>query len=150
MSAIVILVQHWAPLLRGRNVTLFCDNKPCVDALKAGAAKKHALNRLLMPTFVAATAFDFSIFAQHVPGRANKAADRLSRNCVRHHFPRSDEMLERLACPQWCWRTLRPGAASAAAARKAWARSLRLYATSLHSDGSEESRLTPACQEQTQ
>ena len=79
---IVIAAAIWGKAWRGHTVFCHCDNAAVVALINAGYCKHETAMHLLRCLFFIAAHFDFDIFARHIPGSLNVAADALSHNLV--------------------------------------------------------------------
>lgn len=79
---IVIAAAIWGKGWRGRTVLCRCDNAAVVALINSGYCKHETAMHLLRCLFFIAAHFDFDIFARHIPGSLNVAADALSRNLL--------------------------------------------------------------------
>ena len=79
---IVIAAAIWDKAWGGCIVLGCCDNAAVVALINAGYCKHETATDLLRCLFFIAAHFDFDIFACHIPGSLNVAADALSRNCL--------------------------------------------------------------------
>ena len=79
---IVIAAAIWGKAWEGCTVLCRCDNAAVVALINAGYCKHETAMHLLRCLFFIAAHFDFDIFARHIPGSLNVAADALSHNCL--------------------------------------------------------------------
>ena len=77
---IVVSAAIWGHRWRGTQVTFQCDNLSVVQALSSRSARDPGLMHLLRCLFFFEAFFQFEHMACHIPGRANSAADALSRD----------------------------------------------------------------------
>jgi hypothetical protein len=72
-------LHMWAPHVRGRRVTILCDNMPSVLAIKTGKTKSRNMARVLRNAHLFAAYSDVVLTARHVPGVDMVRTDALSR-----------------------------------------------------------------------
>jgi hypothetical protein len=72
-------LHMWASKIRGKRVTILCDNMPSVLALKSGKSKSRNMARVLRNAHLFAAYSDISLTARHVPGVDMVLTDALSR-----------------------------------------------------------------------
>lgn len=77
---VVLAAALWGNRWRGTTVTFWIDNHAVVAVLTKRRARDAHLAHLLRCLFFYEAQFDFDHRAEHIPGRANSAADALSRN----------------------------------------------------------------------
>ena len=74
------MLQHWAPRLRGRTVSLQVENRSVVAyLLKEGGTRSRPLCLLTMQVFHLCQKLGIALRPAYLPGVANVAADALSR-----------------------------------------------------------------------
>ena len=74
--------KHWRHL----TVKCICDNAAVVAIINSGKSKDKLAMHQLHCLFFFAAEFNLFLFAQHLPGKCNVAADALSRNNVNLFF----------------------------------------------------------------
>ena len=84
--AIVVASAIWGKHWRGLTVKCVCDNAAVVAIINSGRSKDKLAMHLLRCLFFFAAEFNFFLFAQHLPGKYNVAADALSMNNVSLFF----------------------------------------------------------------
>ena len=83
---IVVASAIWGKHWRGLTVKCVCDNAAVVAIINSGRSKDKLAIHLLRCLFFFAAEFNLFLFAQHLPGKYNVAADALSRNNVSLFF----------------------------------------------------------------
>ena len=75
-----LALQHWAPLLQGRQVMITTDNSTVVSYInKQGGTRSPTLLRLTVDLFLWLESQNILVRARHIPGCLNVIADHLSR-----------------------------------------------------------------------
>lgn len=77
---VVISAAIWGSQWADSRVTFWCDNSAVVQVLASRTARDPSLARLLQCLFFMEAHFGFDHVAHHIPGKANRAADALSRD----------------------------------------------------------------------
>ena len=78
-KAVMFALQHWAPLLQGRQVMIATDNSTVVSYInKQGGTRSLTLLRLTVDLFLWLES-QIIVRARHIPGCLNVIADHLSR-----------------------------------------------------------------------
>ena len=79
-KAVTFALQHWAPLLQGRQVMIATDNSTVVSYInKQGGTRSPTLLRLTVDLFLWLESQSIIVQARHIPGCLNVIADHLSR-----------------------------------------------------------------------
>ena len=78
LFALVVWGRRW----QGRRITCRCDNIAVVSVVNSGRAKDSILMHLLRCVFFVGAKFGVNVWAEHVPGAENTAADALSRDNI--------------------------------------------------------------------
>lgn len=79
MRAVTVAIKLWAPLCKGHNITVYCDNEPTVSSINSGKARNPAMHSCLRElVFVSATT-QCQVRAVHIEGVFNRLPDFLSR-----------------------------------------------------------------------
>ena len=79
-KAVTFALQHWAPLLQGRQVMIATDNSTVVSYIyKQGGTHSPTLLRLTVDLFLWLESQSIVVPARHIPGCLNVIADHLSR-----------------------------------------------------------------------
>ena len=79
-KAVTLALQHWAPLLQGRQVMVATDNSTVVSYInKQGGTRSPTLLRLAVDLFLWLESQGIIVWARHIPGCLNVIADHLSR-----------------------------------------------------------------------
>ena len=86
LAPIVISCTVWGPHLKRQHVLFQCDNNSLVSCISKGYSKDPSVMHLLRCLWFFVAFFDIGIFAEHIVGATNCAADRLSRNNVTNFF----------------------------------------------------------------
>ena len=76
---VVVSIAMWGSKWQGKMVRCRCDNAAVVAILNSGSSKDDRAMHLLRSLFLFIASYDVSIFAEHIAGVENKAADALSR-----------------------------------------------------------------------
>ena len=78
-KAVTFALQHWAPLLQGRQVMIATDNSTVVSYInKQGGTHSPTLLRLTVDLFLWLESQSIIVRARHIPGCLNVIADHLS------------------------------------------------------------------------
>ena len=78
-KAVTLALQHWAPLLQGRQVMVATDNATVVSYInKQGGTRFPTLLRLTVDLFLWLESQGIIVRARHIPGCLNVIADHLS------------------------------------------------------------------------
>ena len=83
---IVLSCAVWGPSLSRKRVLFQCDNAGVVAAIRKGSAKEALVMHLLRSLWFFAAYFDIHMYAIHIPGACNVAADQLSRYNMSNFF----------------------------------------------------------------
>lgn len=86
MIPVVLACSVWGPVIAGKTVKFQCDNTGVVAAINKGSAKEPFVMHLLRCLWFFTAHFDIAIFAEHIAGAKNCAADHLSRNNLQYFF----------------------------------------------------------------
>ena len=79
-KAVTFALQHWAPLLKGRQVMVATDNSTVVSYInKQGGTRSSTLLRLTVDLLLWLESQSIIVRARHIPGCLNVIADHLSR-----------------------------------------------------------------------
>ena len=79
-KAVTLALQHWAPLLQGRQVMVATDNSTVVSYInKQGGTRSPTLLRLAVDLFLWLESQGIIVRARHIPGCLNVIADHLVR-----------------------------------------------------------------------
>ena len=79
-NAVTLALQHWAPLLQGRQVMVATDNSTVVSYInKQRGTRSPTLLRLAVDLFLWLESQGIIVQARHIPGCLNVIADHLSR-----------------------------------------------------------------------
>ena len=111
---IVVACAVWGKAWKGMTVKVRCDNAAVVCIVNSGRSKDHRAMHLMRCLFFFLANYNMFIFAEHIPGKDNVAADSLSRDnlCLfRHQVPSAapdptpipDELLQALILQQPEW-----------------------------------------------
>ncbi len=84
MFALVGTCKTISSELKGKTILFHCDNKPTVDALKAGKCKDPILMKLVRELFFLCAQGSFVVTCQHIAGKKNVVSDALSREKLFH------------------------------------------------------------------
>ena len=79
---IVVACALWGDQWRGATVLCRCDNAAVVSIVNSGSSKDALVMHLMRSLFFIAAVNGISLYAQHIPGKHNNAADALSRNHI--------------------------------------------------------------------
>ena len=79
---IVLAGVVWGKEWKGKRVCCHCDNSSVVEVLNNGYSRDCVLMHLLRCLFFISEHHQFLVEAVHIPGKDNRQADALSRNCV--------------------------------------------------------------------
>ena len=83
LTAVKLAVRHFAPLLQGHRVRLYCDNATAIAYLrKEGGTHSDSLSRLAEDILLQCDRLSISLLPIHLPGVRNVKADALSRRGV--------------------------------------------------------------------
>ena len=77
---IIVACAVWGKQWQGQTVMCNCDNAAVVAVVNSGRSKDNLVMHLLRCLYFFAAHFNCFLFAQHLPGRKNVAADALSRD----------------------------------------------------------------------
>lgn len=77
---IIMAVAIWGKVWRGRTVRCVCDNAAVVAIVNSGKSRNDLVMHLMRCLFFFLAHFNVFLFAVHLPGRDNIAADALSRD----------------------------------------------------------------------
>ena len=83
LAPIVVACALWGNQWRGATVLCRCDNAAVVSIVNSGSSKDPLVMHLMRSLFFITAVNGISLYAQHIPGKHNNAADALSRN----HLP---------------------------------------------------------------
>ena len=76
---VVVGIAMWGSKWQGKTVRCRCDNAAVVAILNSGSSKDDRAMHLLRSLFFFLAIYDVSVFAEHIAGVENRAADALSR-----------------------------------------------------------------------
>ena len=79
MLNIVVACKLWKHSWSPQQVTIHCDNIACVQILQTGRGRDPFLLQCARAIWLLSALHDFSLVAQHLPGRDNTLPDCLSR-----------------------------------------------------------------------
>ena len=79
LVAIMVAIRVWGPTLRGKRVTILCDNQSSVQVLNRGFTKDAHMAACLREIAYMAAIGEFAVRARHLAGVQNRIADLLSR-----------------------------------------------------------------------
>ena len=79
---ITMAAALWGAQWRGQSVQVWCDNEAVVTILNQGTSKDLEVMHLIRCLAFIMAKWDFYLFASHIKGQLNTAADALSRNNV--------------------------------------------------------------------
>jgi len=79
LLALIVAVSVWAPTLRGKRITVLCDNSATVWVINTGRTRDVIMQVLLRELCYLCAVNKFEIFAKHIPGESNRIPDMLSR-----------------------------------------------------------------------
>ena len=83
LTAVKLAVRHFAPLLKGHRVRLYCDNATAIAYLKKeGGTHSESLSRLAENILLQCDSLEVDLLPIHLPGVRNVRADALSRRGV--------------------------------------------------------------------
>ena len=94
----LVVVTTWAPLLRGRNVTVRCDNTGACAIADSGTSASPPLMDVWRSILAVAAAHNFCVRVVHIAGADNIEADALSRQDV-PKFRAAQPSARPLPCP---------------------------------------------------
>ena len=77
---IVIGAAVWGQCWKGKTVRCLCNNAATVGVLNSGRSKIERAMHLMRSLFFFLAYHNITLWAEHIPGRNNGAADALSRN----------------------------------------------------------------------
>ena len=77
---IAVACAVWGKKWKGQTIKCICDNAAIVAIINSGRSKDKLTMHILRCLSFFTAHFNVSLFAQHLPGRENVAADALSRN----------------------------------------------------------------------
>jgi hypothetical protein len=81
LCAIVSALSHFVGALRGAFVVIRSDNTPSVAAVTKLRSGSTEMRKLLKRLSLFLVEFDIVLHSEHIPGKDNSTADRLSRAC---------------------------------------------------------------------
>ena len=76
---IVSAVELWGPLMANSRILFMCDNMSIVAVINSHTSRDHQIMKLLRRLVVATMTYNIHFASKHIPGKANSAADALSR-----------------------------------------------------------------------
>jgi len=79
---VVLACAVWGPALKGRSITVYCDNTGAVALVKSGYSRVPQIMHLLRCLFFVKACYQFCLHAAHVEGVDNTWADAISRNNI--------------------------------------------------------------------
>ena len=79
---IVVACGVWGHLWHGKTILCRCDNAAVVAIIRSGSSKDRVAMHLMRCLFFFTAIHQLFIVPQHVPGKENTAADRLSRDAL--------------------------------------------------------------------
>ena len=77
---IVVACALWGNQWKGATVLCRCDNTAVVSIVNSGSSKDALAMHLMQSLFFITAVNGISLYAQHIPGKHNSAADALSCN----------------------------------------------------------------------
>ena len=75
----MVTLKIWSTQWQNKNVVLFCDNLAVVEVLTSGKTKDEYLATCGRNVCMLTALFNIHLTVLHIPGKANKVADLLSR-----------------------------------------------------------------------
>jgi hypothetical protein len=98
---VFVALQVFAPLLRGRVATIWCDSRVAVSVLHSGRGSDPILHCIARNVWLLLSGLDCDIEFRHIPGHLNQVADLLSRwSSARHPTASLFRLLNQV--PLWC------------------------------------------------
>ena len=79
MLNVLIALRLWADRLRGKRVTIYCDNAAVVSVIGTGKSRDLFLAAITRNIWLITAMWDIELNIEHIPGKDNTAADILSR-----------------------------------------------------------------------
>ena len=79
---ITMAAALWGAKWRGQSVQVWCDNEAVVTILNQGTSKDLEVMHSIRCLAIITAKWEFYLFASHIKGQLNTAADALSRNNV--------------------------------------------------------------------
>ena len=80
LKIVLLMLQEWGELLRGKRVLVRSDNTTTVSVVNRGVSTATCLQDLGDTIYTLAQNLGIQLAARHIPGLKNGLADRLSRN----------------------------------------------------------------------
>ena len=80
LQPIVMGAAMWGAQWQGRSVKCRCDNAAVVAIIRSGSSREERVMHLMRCLFFFRAKFDLALWAEHLPGKCNGAADALSRD----------------------------------------------------------------------
>ena len=77
---VVLAIAMWGHKWSGGVVRCLCDNAAVVAILRSSTSKHHHAMHLVRCSFFFLAKYNLSLLPMHIPGKANIAADAISRN----------------------------------------------------------------------
>ena len=96
---IVLSCAVWGRYWKGKSVKCLCDNAAVVAIINSGRSKVDKTMHLMRCLTFCLAPYGTNIFAEHLPGKDNIAADALSRDNLtlfRQQFPRAAQLPAKL------------------------------------------------------
>ena len=79
LLALIVAVSTWARCLKGKKVTVLCDNSATVWVINTGKTRDRVMQGLIRELCYICATNGFEVFARHIPGVDNRVPDMLSR-----------------------------------------------------------------------
>ena len=95
---VVIAAALWGPEWSGQHICFHSDNMAVVSIVNKRTTKHPSLNNFLRCLFFYSAFYKFHFSAAHIPGKANVAADAISRDQL-HVFHSLAPQVQQLAVP---------------------------------------------------
>ena len=77
---VVVAVALWGKQWQGKSIRCRCDNAAAVAIINSGSSKDDRAMHLMRSLFFFLAKYNVALWAEHIPGGQNGAADALSRN----------------------------------------------------------------------
>jgi hypothetical protein len=79
LLSLVVAIRLWAGNLKGKMLTVLCDNEATVWVINTGKTRDTFMQRCLRELCYISATNDIQLFAKHIPGVDNRIPDMLSR-----------------------------------------------------------------------
>ena len=79
LLALIVALSVWANRLKGKKVTVLCDNSATVWVINTGKTRDTVMQVLVRELCYICATNQFEVFARHIPGVENRIPDMLSR-----------------------------------------------------------------------